>query len=217
MNPERARSNMIQQQIRPWDVIDQGVLDLLHIVRREEFVPAAYRALAFADTEIPLGHGASMLAPKIEAHALQALKIRKTDKVLEIGTGSGYMAALLAAHAAHVHTVEIVADLADAARAVLRRQGIANVTVATGDAAQGWPTEALYDAIMVSGGLPLLPQALLDQLKMGGRLLAFVGEAPVMEMQRVTRTAEKIFDYVNLFETVVPPLVNAVQPARFSF
>lgn len=217
MNPERARSNMIQQQIRPWEVIDQGVLDLLHIVRREEFVPAAYRALAFADTEIPLGHGASMLAPKIEAHALQALKIRKTDKVLEIGTGSGYMAALLAAHAAHVHTVEIVADLADAARTALRRQDVVNVTVATGDAAQGWSTEAPYDVIMVSGGLPLLPQTLLDQLKVGGRLLAFVGEAPVMEMQRVTRTAEKTFDCVNLFETVVPPLVNAVQPARFSF
>lgn len=217
MNPERARSNMIQQQIRPWDVIDQGVLDLLHIVRREEFVPAAYRALAFADTEIPLGHGASMLAPKIEAHALQALEVRKTDKVLEIGAGSGYMAALLAAHAAHVHTVEIVPDLADAARAALRRQGIANVTVTTGDAAQGWPAEAPYDVIMVSGGLPLLPQTLLDQLKIGGRLLAFVGEAPVMEVQRITRTAERKFECVNLFETVVPQLVNAVQPARFSF
>lgn len=217
MNPERARSNMIQQQIRPWDVIDQGVLDLLHIVRREEFVPAAYRALSFADTEIPLGHGASMLAPKIEAHALQALEVRKTDKVLEIGAGSGYMAALLAAHAAHVHTVEIVPDLADAARAALRRQGIANVTVTTGDAAQGWPAEAPYDVIMVSGGLPLLPQTLLDQLKIGGRLLAFVGEAPVMEVQRITRTAERKFECVNLFETVVPQLVNAVQPARFSF
>ena len=217
MNLEQARSNMIQQQIRPWEVFDQGVLDLLDVVRREEFAPAAYRTLAFADMEIPLGHGASMLAPRIEARALQTLKIRKTDKVLEIGTGSGYMAALLAAHAGHVHSVEIVAELADAARATLKHQDIGNVTVATGDAAQGWAAQAPYDAIMVSGGMPLLPQILLDQLKVGGRLLAFVGEAPIMEAQFVTRTAEKTFKCVSLFETVVPQLANAQQPARFSF
>jgi protein-L-isoaspartate(D-aspartate) O-methyltransferase len=217
MNLEQARNNMIQQQIRPWEVFDQGVLDLLDVVRREEFTPTAYRTLAFADMEIPLGHGASMLAPRIEARALQTLKIRKTDKVLEIGTGSGYMAALLAAHAGHVHSVEIVAELADAARATLKHQGIGNVAVVTGDAAQGWVAQAPYDAIMVSGGMPLLPQTLLNQLKIGGRLLAFVGEAPIMEVQFVTRTAEKTFKCVSLFETAVPQLANTQQPARFSF
>jgi protein-L-isoaspartate(D-aspartate) O-methyltransferase len=217
MNLEQARSNMVEQQIRPWKVLDQDVIDLLYVVHREEFVPTAYRFLAFADTEIPLGHGASMFAPKIEALALQMLKIRKTDKVLEIGTGSGYMAALLAAHAAHVHSVEIVPELAESARALLKRQDIGNVAVVTGDAAHGWAAQAPYDVIMASGGLPMLPQQLLDQLKVGGRLLAFIGESPVMEMQLVTRIAEKNFECVSLLETMVPQLVNAQQPAHFSF
>ncbi len=217
MNLEQARFNMVEQQIRPWAVLDQNVLDLLYVVKREEFVPPAYRALAFADAEIPLGGEASMLAPKIEAYALQALQVRKSDKVLEIGTGSGYMAALLAAHADHVWSVEIAPALAATARENLRRQGIDNVTVETGDAALGWPGHAPFDVIMVSGSLPHLPKELMAQLKTGGRLFAFVGEAPVMEAQLVTRVSDDSFRTVARFETQTAALVNAEQQERFVF
>ena len=217
MNLETARFNMVEQQIRPWTVLEQNVLDLLYVVKREEFVPAAYRDLAFADAEIPLRGEAVMLAPKIEAYALQALQLRKADKVLEIGTGSGFMAALLAAHADHVWSVEIVPELAEMARANLAKQGIDNVTVETGDAALGWPTHAPYDAIMVSGSLPVLPKELLDQLKIGGRLFAIVGEAPVMGAQLITRTAEDAFRTDVRFETQTASLVNAQQQESFVF
>ncbi len=217
MNLEQARFNMVEQQIRPWEVFDEGVLDLLFVVKREEFVPAAYLPLAFADVEIPLGHGACLLTPKIEAHALQALHVRKSDKALEIGAGSGYMAALLAAHAEHVWSIEVVPQLAEQARATFKRLDIGNVTVETGDAALGWQTHAPYDVIMVSGSLPLLPPQLTAQLKIGGRLFAVVGEAPVMEARLITRLTEDAFHSVALFETVIPALLNAPQPARFTF
>ena len=221
MNLEKARFNMVEQQIRPWEVLDQDVQELLYAVRREEFAPQAYRALAFADVEIPLDQGqsvgAAMLAPKIEARALQALQVRKTDKVLEIGTGSGYMAALLAVHADRVWSVEIVPELAKIARENLLRQNIARVTVETGDAALGWPAHAPYDVIMVSGSLPLLPKELLAQLKVGWRLFAIVGAAPVMTAQLVTRTGEDSYGSDDLFETLAPPLVNAQHPDRFVF
>ena len=217
MNLEQARFNMVEQQIRPWDVLDQDVLALLYVVKREQFVPTAYRQLAFADVEIPLGRGASMLAPKIEARALQALQVKKSDKVLEIGAGSGYMAALLAAHGDHVWSVEIVPELAEMARANLQREDIDNVTVEMGDAVLGWPAHAPYDVIMVSGSLPVLPKRLLDQLKVGGRLFAIVGEAPVMEAQLVTRSAADVFSTVTLFETLAAPLVNAQHRERFVF
>ena len=217
MNLEQARFNMVEQQLRPWDVLDQNVLDLLYVVKREEFVPQVYRQLAFADTEIPLGHGATMLPPKLEARALQALKIRKSDRVLEIGTGSGYMAALLAAHAAKVVTVEIMPELAEAAAERLKRHGIGNVIVSTGDGSAGWPAQAPYDAILVSGALTSIPQQLLDQLKIGGRMVAFVGEAPLMEAQLITRSGEKSFRTEGLFETQVPALICAQQASRFNF
>lgn len=217
MNLEQARFNMIEQQLRPWNVLDQDVLDLLYVVKREEFVPPAYRLLAFSDTEIPLGHGATMLPPKIEARALQALKIDKSERVLEIGTGSGYMAALLAAHATQVVSVEIVPELAELAEANLKRSGVDNVIVATGDGSQGWPAQAPYDVILVSGALPEVPQPLLDQLKTGGRLLAFVGEAPLMEAQLITRIDQYNFKSEILFETLVPPLTCAQTAQRFSF
>ena len=217
MNLEQARFNMIEQQIRPWEVIDQGVLDLLFVVKREEFVPQAYRLLAFADIEIPLGHDASMLPPKIEAHALQALRVTKSDKVLEIGSGSGYMAALLAAHAAQVWSVDIVPALTEMARGNLRRQDIGNVTLETGDAVLGWPARAPYDVIMVSGSVPVVPPELLAQLKVGGRMFAIVGEVPAMQAQLIVRTGEDACNTTSLFETVVPALVNAPQPARFTF
>lgn len=215
MNIEQARFNMIEQQIRPWEVLDPQVLDLLFVVKREDFTPPAYRNLAFADLEVPLASGQVMLAPKIEAKMLQELGIKKTDKVLEIGTGSGYMAALLAARAEHVVTVESRPELADFAKQNLARAGVANVTVEVGNGVNGWAARGPYDAIVVSGSLPVLPDALLKQLRVGGRLAVIVGEAPVMEAQLVTCTAEGVFNTVNLFETVVPPLDGIA--ARSSF
>ncbi len=221
MNTEKARFNMIQQQIRPWDVLDPGVLALLSVVRREEFVPAEHRDLAFADVEIPLKAcalpGQTMLAPRVEARLLQELAVKNTDKVLEIGAGSGYMAALLAAKAEFVYSVEIDPDLVDLARTNLQKAGVANVSVDLGDAARGWGLYAPYDAIVVSGSLPFLPESLLRQLKIGGRLVAIVGESPTMEAQLVKRTDENAFSTVNLFETVVAPLVNAQRPGKFVF
>ena len=221
MNTEKARFNMIQQQIRPWDVLDPGVLDVLSVVKREEFVPAGHRDLAFADVEIPLKAnakpGQTMLAPRIEARLLQELAIRNTDKVLEIGTGSGYMAALMAAKAEFVYTVEIDPALVDRARQNLQHAGVANVSVDIGDGAQGWPLYAPYDAIVVSASTPVLPDALRRQLKIGGRLVAIVGEAPVMQVQLVTRTDDDAFNTDVVFETVVAPLVNATPREKFVF
>jgi len=221
MNTEKARFNMIQQQIRPWEVLDPGVLALLSVVKREQFVPAAHKDLAFADVEIPLKAnaqpGQTMLAPRVEARFLQELAIKNTDKVLEIGTGSGYMAALLAAKAEFVNSVEIDPELVELARRNLQRAGVANVSVDQGDGALGWNLYAPYDAIIVSASLPVLPETLLRQLKIGGRLVAIVGEEPVMEAQLVKRTDENAFSTVNLFETVVAPLVNAQQPSKFLF
>ncbi len=217
MNIEQARFNMIEQQIRPWEVLDPQVLDLLFVVKREDFAPAAYRNLAFADMEIPLGSGQVMLAPKIEAKLLQELAIKKTDKVLEIGTGCGYMAALLAARAEHVVSVESRPELAETAKQNLTRAGVANVTVETGNGINGWSARGPYDAIVVSGSLPTVPEALLKQLRVGGRLALIVGEAPVMEAQLITCTADGVYNTVNLFETVIPPLDGATVPTGFSF
>lgn len=217
MNIEQARFNMIEQQIRPWDVLDPQVLDLLFVVKREDFAPPAYRNLAFADMEIPLGYGQMMLAPKIEAKMLQELGLKKTDKVLEIGTGSGYMAALLAARAEHVVSVECRPALVDIAKQNLERAGVSNVTVELGDGANGWSQRGPYDAIVVSGSLPSVPDALLKQLRVGGRLAVVVGEAPVMEAQLITCTADGIYNTVNLFETVIPPLDGVAAKESFSF
>lgn len=217
MNIEQARFNMIEQQIRPWDVLDPQVLDLLFVVKREDFVPPAYRNLAFADMEIPIGSGQLMLAPKIEAKMLQELSLQKTDKVLEIGTGSGYMAALLAARSEHVVTVESRPELVDMAKQNLERAGVANVTVELGDGAKGWAQRGPYDAIVVSGALPVVPDALLKQLRVGGKLAVVVGEAPVMEAQLITCTADGIYNTINLFETVIPGLDGVETKASFTF
>jgi len=217
MNLEQARSNMVEQQIRPWEVIDQDVLDLLYVVPREDFVPLASRNLAFVDMEIPLGEGERMWAPKIEARALQALAVRKTERVLEVGTGSGYLTALLAHRAAQVRSVEIKPTLAAFGRANIERHGVDNVTLETGDAARGWPAGAPYDVIVLTGSLPILPQALLDQLAPGGRLFAVVGEAPIMTAQLVSCLAPGSFRTLGLFETVLAPLENCEQPSRFRF
>ena len=221
MNLEQARQNMIAQQIRTWDVLDNDVLQTLVDVRREAFVPPAYQSLAFVDTEIPLPCGQNMFAPKLEARLLQEAEIRDHEQVLEIGTGSGYMAALLAQHARHVVTVEIEPELQKLAEANLKAYGIANVTVTLGDGARGWAGSgthaAPYDVIMVSGSLPVLPASLLEHVKVGGRLLAIVGEAPVMAACLVTRTAADAWDTVKLFETSAKPLRNAEAPSAFHF
>ncbi|MGG1946474.1 protein-L-isoaspartate O-methyltransferase [Trinickia sp. NRRL B-1857] len=217
MNIEQARFNMIEQQIRPWDVLDQDVLNLLSVVKRENYVPAAYREIAFADLEVPLPAGEHMLFPRVEARVLQELAVKKHETVLEIGAGSGYMAALLAHRARHVLTVDIKPELAELAKRNLSEDGVTNVEVASGDGARGWPASAPYDVICVSGGLPVLPQEILEQLKIGGRLAAFVGTAPVMKAQIITRVDEKQFRVADIFETYIEPLVNAVQAPRFKF
>ena len=217
MDIEQARFNMIDQQIRPWEVLDPTVLSLLSVVKREDFVPAEHKDLAFADVEIPIAHGQAMLAPKIEARILQEMGIKNTDKVLEIGTGTGYMAALIAAKAEFVYSVEIDPLLVELARKNLQQAGIANVSVDLGDGAQGWPLYAPYDVIVLSGSTPVLPEAMMHHLKVGGRLVAIVGEAPSMQVQLITRTEENAFSTINVFETVVPPLSNAMQNSKFVF
>lgn len=214
---ENARFNMVEQQIRPAEVLDQQVLDLLFRVHREEYVPPAYRSLAFADLEIPLGHGEKMLPPKLEARILQELALKPTDRVLEIGTGSGYMTALLASLAAHVYSVDIVPEFTASAAAKLRAHGINNVTLETGDAARGWDKHGPYDVIVLTGSLPLLPDAFRASLTPGGRLFAIVGEPPIMEARLVTCISRGVYNTTDLFETCIAPLRNADQPERFVF
>jgi protein-L-isoaspartate(D-aspartate) O-methyltransferase len=217
MDIEQARYNMVEQQIRPWDVLDQDVLDLLLKVRREDFVPQAHQALAFVDMEIPLGHGQAMWTPKLEARVLQELAIRPTDRVLEIGTGSGYLTALLASQAAGVVSVDIFPEFTADATRKLRAHGFDNVTLHTADAARDWPDEAGFDVIVLTGSTPLLSEAWLRRLNVGGRLFAITGVAPVMHAQLITRTAPEATRSVTLFETCVASLVNAPQPAAFVF
>ncbi|PLZ00525.1 protein-L-isoaspartate O-methyltransferase [Burkholderia sp. WAC0059] len=217
MNIEKARFNMIEQQIRTWEVLDQDVLNLLSIVKREQFVPAVYANLAFSDLEIPLPGGQHMLTPRVEARVLQELAVKKHESVLEVGAGSGYMAALLAHRAQQVLTVEIDTELAAFARANLAKNGVLNAEVALGDGARGWKAAQPYDVICVSGGLPVVPQELLEQLKVGGRLAAFVGTAPVMEAQIITRIDERQYRIAGIFETWTEALQNAVHPSSFKF
>ena len=217
MDVEKARFNMVEQQIRPWEGLDADVQELLYAVKREEFVPAEFAALAFADADIPIGLGARIPSPKLAARALQVLKVRKSDKVLEIGSGSGYMAALLAAHGERVWSVEIVPALAELARGNLARQNIGNVTVEVGNAAAGWSGRAPYNVIMVSGSLPSLPPELLAQLKVGGRLFAVVGQSPAMTAQLVTRVAEDSYVTDSLFETELEALIDTPRRGQFVF
>lgn len=216
MNIEQARFYMIEQQIRPWDVLDLGILDLLSIVKREEFVPAPYKNLAFSDTEIPLPCGENMFAPKLEARILQEAAVKKHENVLEIGAGSGYMAALLGYKARHVTTVEIEPELKALAEKNLAKTLVSNVTVELGDGAQGWGSDE-YDVIIVSGSLPLVPPSLLQQIKIGGRLIAIVGESPVMSAEIITRLSDISYNTIKLFETNVKPLRNALTPSHFKF
>lgn len=219
MNIETARFNMIEQQIRPWDVLDQSVLDTVALVRREAFVPEAYRTLAFMDMEIPLNVGGqstgeSMFAPKMEARLLQELAPRPADQALEIGAGSGYMAALLAHRVQSVVTYERLPVLADFAQANLARNSCANVKVVQGD---GFTAKGTFQVIAVSGAVASVPQGLMDLLALGGRMAVIVGSAPVMSAMLITRVGDAQFDSVKLFETLVKPLVGGPQPEKFRF
>jgi protein-L-isoaspartate(D-aspartate) O-methyltransferase len=217
MNIEQARFNMIEQQIRPWEVLDASVLSLLAIVKREDFVPPAYRALTFVDTEVPLPHAQCMLAPKVEARLLQDLAVQRHEHVLEIGAGSGHMAALLAHKAQRVTTLEILPELAALASGNLRRASVTNAHVVEADGSQGLPELGPYDVILLSGSVASVPQALLDQLKVGGRLAAIVGFEPVMRATLVTCVGEREFSSVELFDTVAPRLIGFDEPTRFRF
>ena len=216
MDIEQARCNMVEQQIRPWEVLDQDVLDLLFTVRREDFVPAAYRLLAFADLEIPLGAGARMWSPKMEARVIQELQLTPGESVLEIGTGSGYLAALLAGMGARVTSVEIDSKLAAEAKARLARAGMGSIELEVGDGARGWGS-ATYDAIVLTGSTPVLPDRFTQQLNPGGRVFAVVGEPPVMMARLVRWVAPGALAKRILFETMIDPLTNAATPARFEF
>ena len=213
---EQARFNMVEQQIRTWDVLDQRVLDLLFAVKREDFVPPAYRSLAFADLELPLPNGERMWTPKMEARVIQELALSGGDRVLEIGTGSGYLTALIASEAGDVTSVEIDPALAGDARAKLGRFGFSNVRVEIGDGARGFGKET-YDAIVLTGSTPLLPDRFFEQLTPGGRVFAVVGERPVMTARMIHWDAPGAKVTTDLFETVIEPLRNAAAPARFEF
>ena len=217
MDIEKARFNMVEQQIRPWDVLDQGVLNLLFKVKREEFVPLAYQGLAFVDMEIPLGSGEVMLSPKLEARILQEVAVKKTDKVLEVGTGSGYMTALLAHEAMHVYSVEIVPEFKMQAEQNLKAHGVTNATLEIGDAACGWNRQGTYDVIILTGSVPVISEQFKQNLTTGGRLFVVEGDAPLMEAKLITCVADGVFNTVVLFETCIAPLKNALQPQRFVF
>ena len=217
MNLEQARFNMIEQQIRPWDVLDSEVLHLLSVVKREDFVPLAHKSLAFVDMEIPLGHDQVMLAPRVEARMLQDAAVKKHEKVLEIGSGSGYMAALLAHRAQHVISLEINPELAALARSNLQKAGIHNAEVRNVDGAKGAPAEGPFDVIVLSGSVAEVPHTLLSNLKVGGRLVAIVGSEPVMRATVVTRTGEADFKTSQPWDTVAPRLLNFPEPSHFKF
>ena len=217
MNVEQARFNMVEQQIRPWEVLDPAVLGLLFEVKREQFVPAPHAALAFADMEIPIGHGEAMMQPKVEARILQELAVGPRETVFEVGTGSGYLTALLARRAKHVTSVEIHDDLRERAAANLDRAAVANATLLAGDGARAPVGESAFDVIVLTGSTPVLPQAFLDRLNPGGRLFAVVGDAPVMKAVLVARAPGGGFVRTELFETLLKPLANAQAPARFRF
>jgi protein-L-isoaspartate(D-aspartate) O-methyltransferase len=221
MNVEQARFNMIEQQIRPWDVLEPSVLGLLARVRREDFVPDAHQALAFVDTPVPLiegsPQGTCMLEPRVEARMLQELRLQPSDRVLEVGTGSGFMACLLAGLAGDVTSLEIRAELAAQARENLRQAGVDNARVLHADGSTGHAQGGPFDAIVLSGSVAEVPAALLQQLKVGGRLLAIVGQQPIMRARLFTRSADNAFSHVDLFDTVAPRLLNFPEPSRFKF
>jgi protein-L-isoaspartate(D-aspartate) O-methyltransferase len=217
MNFEQARFNMIEQQIRPWDVLDQKVLDLISRIHREDFIPVEYRQLALADVQLPLLHKQCTMTPKLEARLLQALDIHKDDKVLEIGTGCAYLTALLSASAGHVISVDIYPEFTELAAEKLAKYNCQNVTLETGDAIRGWSKHGPYDVIVVTGSVPVLESCFQEQLNEAGRLFVIVGTSPVMEAMLITRINTQEWNREILFETDLPALIGAPAPERFTF
>lgn len=217
LNYETARFNMVEQQVRPWDVLDPQVLQLAASAPRHEYVPEAYRHLAYADIEIPLGHDEVMMYPRMEGRLLQTLELKDTDRVLEIGTGSGYVTSLLAHLCEHVVSVEIYPEFSQAAGQKLAAHNVTNVALEVGDGVRGWAANAPYDAILVTGSIPELYDEFKQQLAVGGRLVVVVGTAPVMEAMQVVRTGDATWQSRSLFETELRPLVHADAPRRFEF
>jgi protein-L-isoaspartate(D-aspartate) O-methyltransferase len=217
MNLEQARFNMVEQQIRTWEVLDQDVLDLLFEIKREEFLPERSRLLAFVDMAAPIGFGEFTLPPKLEARTLQELGLKKSDRVLEIGSGCGYMTALLAKTTEHVTSVEIIPELSAFAEKNVRNHGIDNVTLIVGDGAQGWKPNQSFDVVVLTGSTPALPDAFVQSLKPGGRLFVIVGEEPIMKALLISRGAQGAIERHELFETCVPSLKNALQRQQFVF
>jgi protein-L-isoaspartate(D-aspartate) O-methyltransferase len=219
MNYEQARFNMVEQQIRPWEVLDQQVLQIILQTPREDFVPAPYRALAFADTNIPLGQGQVMMIPSVEGRLLQALALSKMDKVLEIGTGSGYVTACLCRLAGHVDSVDIFPEFTDSAGDKLAKHSIGNVSLSNGDAAEGWNGGKQYDAIAITGSVPAIPESYKKALALNGRLFVIVGDPsmPIMSACLVTRVSDSQWVQESLFETTIAPLANARKPRAFVF
>lgn len=216
VNTELARFNMIEQQIRPWRVSDTQTLELLASVPRERFVPEAYRNLAFSDLEIPLGQGEVMMAPKIEARLLQSLAVKPLERILEIGTGSGFLTACLAKLGGHVVSVEIVPEFSQRAQQILTGMGYENIEFRVGDAANGWDQDGSFDVIVVTGSLPVLPEELKHCLNNDGRLFVVTGESPIMQAQLIRRLSTQEWQSETLFETDLPALQNAVYPQGFS-
>lgn len=214
---EKARFNMIEQQIRPWDVLDPNTLELLENLPREAFVPESHRTLAYADIGIPLPHNQVMMHPIVEARMLQALGLSKSDNVLEIGTGSGYVTSMLAAASSHVTSIDIFPEFTNEAGERLAKHGINNVTLECGDASQGWNSSDTFDAIVITGSLPSLPDSYTSLLNRGGRIFAIIGQAPVMHATLLQRTDDGDLISERLFETELPALVNATQPSSFVF
>ncbi len=217
MNMELARFNMIEQQIRPWDVLDDRVLQTLASTPREGFAPEQYRSLAFSDISIPLGHEQAMMAPKVEGRLLQCLDICATDNILEIGTGSGYLTACLAQLGNKVHSVDIIDEFVTSSREKLAQHAIDNVTLDTVDAAQGWDTEKQFNVIAVTGSLPVLHKGFHDSLETGGRMFVISGKPPIMHALLITRISDSEWKQERLFETSVPALIHAQQADIFSF
>jgi protein-L-isoaspartate(D-aspartate) O-methyltransferase len=217
MNLEQARFNMIEQQIRPWDVLDYRVLETISSTPREDFVPERYRALAFSDISIPLAHDQAMMPPKLEGRLLQSLMIQPADSILEIGTGSGYLTACLARLGASVHSIDLYDDFIEQAKSRLEQHGISNVTFEQADAGAGWQSDKRFDVIAVTGSLPVLHQGFHELLTSGGRLFVIVGKPPIMQALLITRVGEQEWNRESLFEISLPALVNAPEPEAFSF
>jgi protein-L-isoaspartate(D-aspartate) O-methyltransferase len=217
MNFEQARFNMVEQQIRPWEVLDSRVLDLLETIHREDFVPVRYRKLAFADIAVPLACGQFMMRPKIEGRMLQALALGEDESVLEIGTGSGFITACLASLARQVVSVELHDELHETARAKLRDKGVANIELHVGDVMNGWQPEQAHDVVVVTGSVAEVPEDFLGWVNPGGRMFVVTGESPAMEARLLRRVGVTDWTGESLFETDLPRLENAEPPEEFRF